>query len=59
MDGNAKLRYFKALLDLGYKEIEVSYPSASQTEFDFTRHLITTPGLVPDDVTLQVMAPCR
>jgi 2-isopropylmalate synthase len=59
MDGNAKLCYFKSLLALGYKEIEVSYPSASQTEYDFTRYLVTTPGLVPDDVWLQVMAPCR
>lgn len=59
MGGNAKLRYFQSLVQLGYKEIEVSYPSASQTEFDFTRYLATTPGLVPDDVWIQVMAPCR
>ena len=58
MDGDAKLRYFHALVKYGYKEIEVSYPTASQTEFDFTRHLITT-GAVPDDVWIQVMAPCR
>ncbi|KAG8158174.1 hypothetical protein KVR01_011935 [Diaporthe batatas] len=58
MDGDAKLRYFEMLLRLGYKEIEVSYPSASQTEFDFTRRLITT-GAIPEDVTIQVMAPCR
>ncbi|OJJ08803.1 hypothetical protein ASPVEDRAFT_47956 [Aspergillus versicolor CBS 583.65] len=58
MDGAAKLRYFHFLLELGYKEIEISYPSASQTEYDFTRHLITT-GAIPDDVTIQVMAPCR
>ncbi|OKL56549.1 2-isopropylmalate synthase [Talaromyces atroroseus] len=59
MDGDAKLRYFQSLLSLGYKEIEVSYPSASQTEYEFTRRLITTPGLIPDDVWLQIMAPCR
>ncbi|GKZ37219.1 hypothetical protein AbraIFM66950_008676 [Aspergillus brasiliensis] len=59
MDGDAKLRYFQTLIQLGYKEIEVSYPSASQTEFDFTRYLITTPGTVPDDTWIQVMAPCR
>lgn len=47
------------LLGLGYKEIEVSFPSASQTDFDFTRSLIETPGLVPDDVWLQVLSPCR
>lgn len=58
MDGAAKLRYFHFLLELGYKEIEISYPSASQTEYDFTRYLITT-GAIPDDVTIQVMAPCR
>lgn len=58
MDGDSKLRYFQCLLQLGYKEIEISYPSASQTEFDFTRRLITT-GAIPDDVWIQVMAPCR
>lgn len=47
------------LCDLGYKEIEVSFPSASQTDFDFTRRLIETPGAVPDDVYLQVLSPCR
>jgi 2-isopropylmalate synthase len=47
------------LTDLGYKEIEVSFPSASQTDFDFTRRLIETPGTVPDDVWLQVLSPCR
>lgn len=47
------------LVDLGYKEIEVSFPSASQTDFDFTRRLVETPGAVPDDVWLQVLAPCR
>lgn len=47
------------LVELGYKEIEVSFPSASQTDFDFTRRLIETPGAVPDDVWLQVLSPCR
>jgi 2-isopropylmalate synthase len=47
------------LVDLGYKEIEVSFPSASQTDFDFTRRLIETPGVVPDDVWIQVLSPCR
>ncbi|PWY68700.1 2-isopropylmalate synthase [Aspergillus eucalypticola CBS 122712] len=59
MNGDDKLRYFQTLVKLGYKEIEVSYPSASQTEFNFTRHLISTPGTVPDDTWIQVMAPCR
>ncbi|CAZ84575.1 unnamed protein product [Tuber melanosporum] len=59
MDGDQKWRYFKMLTDIGYKEIEVSFPSASQTDFDFTRRLIETPGAIPDDVWLQVLSPCR
>ncbi|KAK2057278.1 2-isopropylmalate synthase [Colletotrichum caudatum] len=59
LNGDEKWRYFKMLCDLGYKEIEVSFPSASQTDFDFTRRLIETPGAVPDDVYLQVLSPCR
>ncbi|PWY90134.1 2-isopropylmalate synthase [Aspergillus heteromorphus CBS 117.55] len=59
MDGEQKLRFFKMLRDIGYKEIEVSFPSASQVDFDFTRSLVETPGLVPDDVWLQVLSPCR
>ncbi|KAI9808167.1 MAG: hypothetical protein M1825_004624 [Sarcosagium campestre] len=59
MDGDQKFRYFKMLVGLGYKEIEVSFPSASQTDFDFTRRLVETPGVVPDDVWLQVLSPCR
>ncbi|KAL7948395.1 hypothetical protein V8C42DRAFT_314293 [Trichoderma barbatum] len=59
MSGDEKWRYFKMLVDIGYKEIEVSFPSASQTDFDFTRRLIETPGTVPDDVWLQVLSPCR
>jgi len=47
------------LVKLGYKEIEVSFPSASQTDFDFTQKLVQTPGVVPDDVWLQVLSPCR
>ncbi|KAL7955836.1 hypothetical protein V8C34DRAFT_326856 [Trichoderma compactum] len=59
MNGEEKWRYFKMLCALGYKEIEVSFPSASQIDFDFTRRLIETPGAVPDDVYLQVLSPCR
>lgn len=59
MDGEQKLRFFKMLVELGYKEIEVSFPSASQTDYDFTRHLVETEGVVPDDVYLQVLSPCR
>ncbi|KAK4081139.1 uncharacterized protein Triagg1_2671 [Trichoderma aggressivum f. europaeum] len=58
-NGEEKWRYFKMLCALGYKEIEVSFPSASQIDFDFTRRLIETPGAVPDDVFLQVLSPCR
>ncbi|KZZ96076.1 2-isopropylmalate synthase [Moelleriella libera RCEF 2490] len=47
------------LVNLGYKEIEVSFPSASDTDFNFTRKLVETPGAVPDDVYLQVLSPCR
>ena len=58
-DGEQKTRFFKMLVGLGYKEIEVSFPSASQTDFDFTTSLVHTPGMVPDDVWLQVLSPCR
>lgn len=46
-------------MQLGYKEIEVSFPSASNTDFDFTRRLVETPHVVPEDVWLQVLSPCR
>ncbi|KAI9892712.1 MAG: hypothetical protein M1814_001132 [Vezdaea aestivalis] len=59
MDSEQKWVYFHMLVELGYKEIEVSFPSASQTDFDFTRRLVETPGAVPDDVWLQVLSPCR
>lgn len=59
MDGEQKWRYFQMLTKLGYKEIEVSFPSASDTDFEFTRRLVETPGAVPDDVWLQVLSPCR
>ncbi|CAL8574230.1 2-isopropylmalate synthase (Alpha-isopropylmalate synthase) (Alpha-IPM synthetase) [Xanthoria parietina] len=59
MDSDQKYRYFQMLILLGYKEIEVSFPSASDTDFGFTRRLIETPGTVPDDVWLQVLSPCR
>ena len=59
MDSEQKFRYFQMLVELGYKEIEVSFPSASDTDFDFTRRLVETPGTVPQDVWLQVLSPCR
>lgn len=51
-----KIEYFKALVEFGFKEIEVAYPSASQTEFDFCRTLIEN-GLIPDDVTIGILTP--
>src|SRR6478609_482154 len=58
MDIPRKLRMFEALVDIGFKEIEVGFPSASQVEFDFLRKLIDD-GLVPDDVTIQVLTQAR
>src|SRR5450432_1413101 len=58
MDGERKLRMFKQLVKIGLKEIEVAFPSASQTDFDFVRKLIDE-NLVPDDVTIQVLTQSR
>jgi 2-isopropylmalate synthase len=49
---------FELLVSMGYKEIEVGFPSASQTDFDFVRQLIDE-DLIPDDVTIQVLTQCR
>ena len=59
MDGDQKWRYFQMLVKLGYKEIEVSYPSSGGTDFDFTKRLVNTEGAVPDHVWIQVLSPCR
>lgn len=53
-----KMRFFKLLVDIGFKEIEIGFPSAAQVEFDFTRKLIEE-GHVPEDVTLQVLVQAR
>lgn len=53
-----KMRFFKLLVDVGFKEIEIGFPSAAQVEYDFTRKLIDE-GHVPDDVTLQVLVQAR
>ena len=53
-----KRRMFDLLVRMGYKEIEVGFPSASQTDFDFVREIITK-GAIPDDVTIQVLTQCR
>jgi 2-isopropylmalate synthase len=58
MDVTRKLRMFQMLVDIGFKEIEVGFPSASQTEWDFVRKLIDD-QLVPDDVTIQVLTQAR
>ncbi|MGZ4574701.1 MAG: 2-isopropylmalate synthase [Mycobacteriaceae bacterium] len=53
-----KRRMFDLLVAMGYKEIEVGFPAASQTDFDFVRELITD-GAIPDDVSIQVLTQCR
>jgi 2-isopropylmalate synthase len=53
-----KRRMFELLVNMGYKEIEVGFPSASQTDFDFVRELIDE-GLIPDDVTISVLTQSR
>ena len=58
MDVERKLRMFQLLVRIGFKEIEVGFPSASQTEFDFVRRLIEE-DLVPDDVAIQVLTQAR
>ena len=58
MDSSRKLRMFQALVQMGFKEIEVGFPSASQPDYDFVRRLIED-DLVPDDVTIQVLVQCR
>ncbi|WP_246039645.1 2-isopropylmalate synthase [Glycomyces buryatensis] len=58
MSPERKLKMFRLLVDMGYKEIEVGFPSASQTDFDFVRQLIEQ-DLIPDDVTIQVLTQCR
>ncbi|MFJ9852972.1 2-isopropylmalate synthase [Streptomyces sp. NPDC101150] len=58
MDTPRKRRMFDLLVAMGFKEIEVAYPSASRTDFDFVRHLAES-GAVPDDVTVVVFTPAR
>src|SRR5471032_2516057 len=53
-----KNRMFDLLVGMGFKEIEVAFPSASQTDFDFVRAIIQG-GQVPDDVAIQVLTQCR
>jgi 2-isopropylmalate synthase len=58
MDIPRKLKMFETLVKIGFKEIEVGFPSASQTEYDFLRRLIDE-RLIPDDVTIQVLTQAR
>jgi 2-isopropylmalate synthase len=58
MSPERKRRMFMLLVQMGYKEIEVGFPAASQTDFDFVRQLIEQ-DLIPDDVTIQVLVQCR
>ena len=58
MDAARKRTMFDLLVRLGYKEIEVGFPSASQTDFDFVRHLVQD-DLIPDDVTISVLTQAR
>jgi 2-isopropylmalate synthase len=58
MSPERKLKMFNLLVSMGYKEIEVGFPSASQTDFDFVRQLIDQ-KLIPDDVTIQVLTQAR
>ena len=58
MDTSRKLRMFKTLVSMGFKEIEIGFPSASDTDFQFCRHLIDN-KLIPDDVSVQVLTQAR
>lgn len=58
MDLKTKIEFFRLLTKIGFKEIEVGFPAASQTEYDFLRALIEN-ALIPDDVTIQVLTQAR
>ena len=58
MDAERKLRMFRLLVRMGYKEIEIGFPAASQTDFDFVRKLVEE-DLIPDDVNVQVLTQAR
>ncbi len=58
MDAERKLRMFRLLVKMGYKEIEIGFPAASQTDYDFVRRLIDE-KLIPDDVNVQVLTQAR
>ncbi|UOA07136.1 hypothetical protein [Methylobacter sp. S3L5C] len=58
MDSERKMRMFRSLYDIGFKEIEVAFPSASQTDFDFVQILING-NHIPSDVTIEVLTQAR
>ena len=58
MDSDRKTRMFALLCDMGFKEIEIGFPAASETDFDFVRELIEK-KMIPDDVTIQVLTQSR
>ncbi|WXL27124.1 2-isopropylmalate synthase [Ectopseudomonas mendocina] len=58
MNPERKRRFFDLLVQIGFKQIEVGFPAASQTDFDYLRDLITS-GAIPEDVTIQVMTQAR
>src|SRR5215475_4855512 len=58
MDSDRKTRMFKLLVKMGFKEIEVGFPAASETDFDFVRELIEK-DMIPDDVAIQVLTQSR
>ncbi|WP_449060244.1 2-isopropylmalate synthase [Planomonospora algeriensis] len=58
MDAHRKLKMFELLVRMGYKEIEVGFPAASQTDFDFVRQIIEE-GRIPEDVVIQVLTQAR
>ncbi|MPZ52123.1 MAG: 2-isopropylmalate synthase [Acidimicrobiia bacterium] len=58
MDPSRKMEMFKALVEMGFKQIEVGFPAASQPDFDFCRQIIEE-DLIPDDVIIQVLTQCR
>ena len=58
MTVDEKIEMFQLLLKLGFKEIEIGFPAASQIEYDFLRKLVEE-NMIPDDVTVQVLTQCR
>ena len=53
-----KIRFFNLLVEIGFKEIEIGFPSASEVEYEFTRYLIEN-NMIPDDVTIQILTQAR